>query len=62
MIERARRAISGERAAAIADLRREAVDLAIAGATRVIEQNLDSAGNRQIVERFLASLDAKGAR
>jgi F-type H+-transporting ATPase subunit b len=63
MIEQARRAIEGEKAAAIADLRREAVDLAIAGASRVIEQNLDSAGNRQIVESFLASLDgAKGTR
>ena len=62
MIEQARRAIEGEKAAAIADLRREAVDLAIAGASRVIEQNLDSAGNRQIVERFLESLDSKAAR
>mgnify|MGYP006180245795 CR=1 FL=1 len=43
--------------------RPEAVDLAIAGASRVIEQNLDSAGNRQIVDRFLASLDSsKGTR
>ncbi len=63
MIENARRAIEGEKAAAIADLRKEAVDLAIAGASRVISQNLDSAGNRQIVESFLASLDgAKGSR
>jgi F-type H+-transporting ATPase subunit b len=62
MIEQARRAIDGEKAAAIADLRREAVDLAIAGASRVIEQNLDSAGNRRIVESFLASLDGKAAR
>ncbi|WP_411281464.1 F0F1 ATP synthase subunit B [Gemmatimonas sp.] len=57
MIEQARRAIEGEKAAAIAALRTEAIDLAIAGASRVIEQNLDSAGNRQIVESFLASLD-----
>jgi F-type H+-transporting ATPase subunit b len=62
MIEQARRAIEGEKAAAIADLRREAIDLAIAGASRVIEQNLDSAGNRKIVESFLASLDSKAAR
>ena len=62
MIEQARRTIEGEKSAAIADLRREAVDLAIAGASRVIEQNLDSAGNRQIVESFLASLDGKAAR
>jgi F-type H+-transporting ATPase subunit b len=62
MIEQARRSIEGEKAAAIADLRREAVDLAIAGASRVIEQNLDSASNRQIVENFLSSLDGKAAR
>ena len=63
MIEQARRAIESEKVAAIAQLRREAVDLAIAGASRVIEKNLDSAGNRQIVESFLSSLDgAKGVR
>ena len=63
MIEQARRAIEGEKAAAIAALRTEAIDLAIAGASRVIEQNLDSTGNRKIVESFLASLDgAKGTR
>lgn len=63
MIEQARRAIEGEKASAIAALRTEAVELAIAGASRVIEQNLDSTGNRKIVEDFLASLNgAKGAR
>ena len=63
MIEQARRVIESEKTAAIATLRREAIDLAIAGASRVIEQNLDSAGNRQIVESFLSSLDgAKGVR
>jgi F-type H+-transporting ATPase subunit b len=58
MLEQARRDIEGEKASAIADLRREAVDLAIIGAGKVIEQNLDSAGNRRIVEQFLASLPA----
>jgi F-type H+-transporting ATPase subunit b len=63
MIEQARRAIDGEKTAAIDSVRREAVDLAIAGASRVIEKNLDSASNRQIVDAFLASLDgAKGVR
>jgi F-type H+-transporting ATPase subunit b len=63
MIEQARRVIEGEKSAAIASLRNEAVDLAIAGASRVIEQNLDSANNRRIVETFLTSLDgAKGVR
>lgn len=56
MLERARREIESEKQRAIADLRREAVDLAIAGASRVIEQNLDDASNRQIVEKFLASV------
>jgi len=63
MIEQARRVIEGEKMAAIADLRRESVELAIAGASRVIEQNLDSDSNRKIVEKFLSSLDgAKGVR
>jgi F-type H+-transporting ATPase subunit b len=62
MIEQARRAIDGEKSAAIAALRTEAIEHALAGASRVIEQNLDSQSNRKIVESFLASLDGKGAR
>ena len=62
MMDQARRDIEGETAKAIADLRREAVDLAIAGASKVIEQNLDTAGNRRIVDQFLASLDAPKGR
>lgn len=62
MLEQARRDIEAETVKAIADLRREAVDLAIAGAGKVIEQNLDSAGNRRIVDQFLASLDAPKGR
>ena len=56
MLERARREIGAERDRAIAQLRREAVDLAIAGASKVVEQNLDSASNRKLVESFLSSL------
>jgi F-type H+-transporting ATPase subunit b len=56
LLERARRDIEAERDRAIADLRREAVDLALAGASKVIERNLDDAANRQLVENFLASL------
>jgi F-type H+-transporting ATPase subunit b len=62
MMEQARRDIEGEKAKAIAELRREAVDLAIVGAGKVIEQNLDSAGNRRIVEQFLASLPTATGR
>ena len=61
LMERAKRDIEGEKTRAIAELRREAVDLAIAGATKVIERNLDDAGNRALVEGFLASIPSGGA-
>jgi F0F1-type ATP synthase membrane subunit b/b' len=32
------------------------VDLALAGATKVIGRNLDDAGNRRLVEDFLATV------
>lgn len=56
MLERARREIETEKEKAIAELRREAIELAIAGAGKVIEQNLDDQSNRKIVESFLASI------
>jgi F-type H+-transporting ATPase subunit b len=62
LLERARRDIEAERDRAIADLRREAIDLALAGASKVIERNLDDAGNRRLVEQFLSTIPANGAR
>lgn len=56
LLERARREIGAERERAIAELRREAIDLAISGASKVLEKNLDDASNRKIVESFLASI------
>ena len=56
MLERARRDIEAERDKAIVQLRKEAVDLALAGASKVIEQNLESQKNRQLVESYLGSL------
>jgi F-type H+-transporting ATPase subunit b len=58
---RALRDIEAERERAVADLRREAVDLALAGASKVIERNLDDAANRQLVESFLSSVSAPAA-
>ncbi len=58
MLERARREIEMEKERAIAEMRREAVELAIAGASKVIERNLDDQSNRKIVESFLASIPA----
>ncbi len=62
MLESARRMIESEKVAAIAEMRMESIELAIAGASKVIEKNLDSAGNRQIVEGFLASLNTQPAQ
>ena len=56
MLERARREIEMEKENAIAELRREAIELAIAGASKVIEKNMDDASNRKIVESFLSSI------
>lgn len=60
MMERARRDITTEKNNAIAELRREAVDLAIAGASKVIERNLDNDANRKLVENFLGSVSLGG--
>lgn len=62
MLESARRMIESEKTAAIADMRAQAIELAIAGASKVIDKNLDATSNRQIVEGFLASLNTQPAK
>lgn len=59
LLERARKDIDAEKAKAIDEIRKEAVDLAIAGAGKLISQKLDSAADRKIVEDYLASLGKK---
>ena len=56
LLERARHEIEMAQERAIAQLRKEAVDLAILGASKVIEENLDSETNRRLVESFLAEI------
>jgi F-type H+-transporting ATPase subunit b len=56
LMDHTRQEIEAEKVRALAELRREAVELAIAGASRVIEKNLDQPSNRQLVESFLASV------
>ena len=56
LLERARRDIEGERDKANAQLRREAVELAILGASKAIEENLDGDKNRKLVESYLSSI------
>jgi F-type H+-transporting ATPase subunit b len=62
LLDRARAEIDTERKRAIADLRREAVELALAGASKVVERNLDDQTNRKLVESFLATVPAGTAR
>ncbi len=62
LLDRARRDIDNEKGRAIAELRREAVDLALAGAGRLIQRNLDDASNRKLVEDFLNSIPSAGTR
>lgn len=62
VLDRARQEIESERAKAMAELRRDAVNLAVRGASKVIEKNLDDETNRKVVESFLASLEPTGAR
>jgi len=56
LLSRARKDIETEKEKAILALRREAVDLSIAAASRVIEANLDTDANRRLVTDFLESL------
>jgi F-type H+-transporting ATPase subunit b len=57
LLERARRDIIAERERAVAELRREAVDLSLAAASKLISERLDSDSDRKIVQAYLASLD-----
>jgi F-type H+-transporting ATPase subunit b len=57
-LARARREIAAERDRAIADLRREAVDLSLAAASKLVEKRLDSDTDRKLVHDYLAGLDA----
>jgi F-type H+-transporting ATPase subunit b len=57
ILARALRDIAGERDRAVAELRREAVDLSLAAASKLVGQRLDSDTDRKIVQEYLAGLD-----
>jgi len=59
LMERARRDIAAERDKAVAELRREAVDLALGAASKVIGQRLDADADRRLVQDYLAKVEAK---
>jgi F-type H+-transporting ATPase subunit b len=56
LLERARRDIASERDRAVVELRREAVDLSLAAATKLIGERLNSENDRRIVQEYLSSL------
>lgn len=59
LLARARKDIDAEREKAIQALRREAVELSIAAASRVIEANLDTDANRKLVTSFLEGIETQ---
>jgi len=58
LLVRARREIGLEKDKALVELRREAVELSIAAASKVIERNLDSEADRKLVRQYLADLES----
>jgi len=59
LLARARREIAAERDRAVADLRREAVDLSLAAASKLVGSRLDSETDRRIVGEYLSTLDTR---
>ena len=57
LLERARRDIEAERDRAIAELRREAVELSLAAASKLIGERLDSETDRKLVAEYLSRVD-----
>ena len=56
LLERARTEIARERDAAIEELRRESVDIALQAASHLISRNLDRESDREVVERYLSEV------
>jgi len=52
-IENARRVIDSERQKAVAALRREAAEIAVMAASKLVATNLDDAKNRNLVEKYI---------
>lgn len=59
ILERAKREIAFERDLATMQLRREAVDLSLAAASKLLEAKLDSEADRRLVTEFLESAEKR---
>ena len=60
IIESARREITRERDQAIAELRKESVDLALAAASKLLEEKMDAPRDRELVMEYLSDLGPRG--
>lgn len=60
VLERAKREIQAERQRAVDQLRRDAVDLSLAVASKLIQERLDSKADRRLVEQFIDTLGKEG--
>ena len=57
LLDRAKRDIAAEKDRAVAALRREAVDLSLAAATRLIGERMDSEADRKLVTAYLSTME-----
>lgn len=57
LLERTRREVGREMERAVAELRTEAVEIAIAAAGKLLERNLDAEDNRRLVRDYLEQVD-----
>jgi len=60
IVERGREQIDQEKRAAVAEVRKVVADLAVGVAGRLIDKNLDTAGPRELAEKFVGELERKG--
>ena len=60
MIVRARESIEREKDAALEDLRRESVDLALAAAAKLIQESLDEEKDRELIMGFIDDMSSGG--
>jgi F-type H+-transporting ATPase subunit b len=59
LLERARREIANERDRAVEELRREAVDISLAAAGKLIGERFSSDADRRLIESYLATLEPR---
>ena len=58
MVERARESIQREKEAALDELRKESVDLALAAAAKLVQESLDETKDRELVMGFIDELSS----